>query len=68
MTDFGTPEERALALRVCDACTALNNAIRSAQNIGVNVKVVDLAGTWDEPSKLQVERMERRVMILPERF
>lgn len=65
MSDFGTEEERAAALKVAEACKALNDAIWHAGYIGVNVKVVDLADSWDDHSNLRVERMERRTMILP---
>jgi len=65
MTDLGTPEERAIALRVAEACKELNTAIWEAAHIGVNVKIIDLADKWDDQSNLQVYRMERRTTILP---
>jgi hypothetical protein len=65
MRDFGTPDERAAALRVAEACQALNNAISDASHVGVNVKIVDLEEDWDSPSRFQIHRMERRTMILP---
>ena len=65
MTDFGTDEERDAALRVAEACKALNNAIWHASYIGVNVKIVDLSESWDDPTNLRIERMERRTVILP---
>jgi hypothetical protein len=65
MMDFGNTEERQAALRIAVACKELNSAIADASNLGVNVKIVDLAKHWDDPSQLQVDRMERRTMILP---
>jgi hypothetical protein len=65
MTDFGTPEERAAALRVCEACKALNDALSDAGRAGVNIKIIDLNKSWDDPTRLRIERMERRVPILP---
>jgi hypothetical protein len=65
MTDFGNTEERAAALRVALACKAINEAITAAARVGVNCKVIDLVSEWDDPSRLQVDRMERRTMILP---
>lgn len=65
MTDFGTPEERAVALHVALACKELNKAISCATAIGVNCRIVELNGSFEDPSELMVERMERRQMILP---
>ncbi len=62
---FGTPEERAAARQVAEACKALNQALYDANFVGVNCKVVDLTERWDDHSNLQVARMERRTMILP---
>jgi hypothetical protein len=62
---YGNQEERQAALRVAEACQVLNKAIWDANFIGVNVKVVDLAESWDDPSNLRVERIERRAIILP---
>lgn len=62
---FGTPEERDAALKVCEATKALNSAIWEAHHIGVNVKIIDIREEWDDPTELQIQRMERRVKILP---
>lgn len=63
MTDFGTPEERADALRIALACKELNSAIDAAAFF---VRVIDLRQNEPEKrSQMQVDCMERRVMILP---
>lgn len=64
MTDFGTPEERSVALRVAVACKELNAAISSAHNIGVFVRVADISAAQHE-SHLTIRCMERRTTILP---
>lgn len=64
MSDFGNPEERALALRVAVACKELNSAISAARHLGVFIKVADLSAAHHE-SNLTIRTMERRTMILP---
>jgi hypothetical protein len=65
LSDFGTADERAVALRVCEACIALNKAVSDAACIDVNVKIVDTQESWDDQSILRIARMERRTTIVP---
>jgi hypothetical protein len=68
MTDFGSVDERAAALRVALAAKELNSAVCDAARLGVTVDITVL--TIDEFGRrtgypfVQVG-MERRTMILP---
>jgi hypothetical protein len=64
VTDFGNPEERAVALRVALAARDLNLAICDARCLGVSVDVAVVTGHPTSPPIVQVG-MERRVMIVP---
>lgn len=64
MTDFGTAEERAVALRVALAAKELNRAISDAASLRLSVKINVLTGHKTACPIVQVG-MERRTMILP---